>query len=102
MSRPLECSLWYCAACSEGGELLCCDGCPAAYHMACLGSSQAQPMQNSEWLCGQCRKVGAHRLCGLGPLGLWLGGKDGGKRLVKRVTGVRLAGALGKDTVLPF
>lgn len=58
LTKPLECSLWYCAACSEGGELLCCDGCPAAYHTNCLaGAHQQQPMPNSEWMCGDCIRV---------------------------------------------
>lgn len=56
MTKPLDCSLWYCAACSEGGELLCCDGCPAAYHTKCLDHQQ-EPNPHSEWLCGDCRAV---------------------------------------------
>ena len=25
-----------CYTCNEGGDLLCCDGCTAAYHLACV------------------------------------------------------------------
>lgn len=56
LTRPLDCSLWYCAACSEGGELLCCDGCPAAFHTHCLAGQQP-PAANSEWMCADCIRV---------------------------------------------
>ena len=25
----------FCRVCKEGGELLCCDSCPSAYHLKC-------------------------------------------------------------------
>lgn len=29
-----------CSACGDGGDLLCCDGCPAAVHAACVGLAE--------------------------------------------------------------
>jgi hypothetical protein len=28
-----------CALCGVGGSLLCCDACPAAYHLRCIGET---------------------------------------------------------------
>jgi len=40
-----------CGLCRGGGELLCCDGCSAAFHLACLGLA-AVPA--GDWLCAVC------------------------------------------------
>ena len=42
-----------CVLCSQGGSLLCCDGCPAAYHMRCIGET-AKSIPQGEWLCPEC------------------------------------------------
>lgn len=31
----------YCDECGNGGNLVCCDGCPAAYHTWCIGVQDA-------------------------------------------------------------
>lgn len=41
----------WCMLCSKGGELLCCEGCPAAFHETCLGL-QAAP--EGAFLCPDC------------------------------------------------
>lgn len=43
----------YCHTCKDGGELLCCDFCPKAYHLKCL----VPPMEsipNDDWRCPRC------------------------------------------------
>ncbi|KAG3101375.1 hypothetical protein PC121_g1419 [Phytophthora cactorum] len=44
---------WYCNICKDGGELLCCDRCPRAFHMTCLGMSDDM-IPDSEWYCKMC------------------------------------------------
>lgn len=46
----------YCVQCRDGGELLCCDGCPAAYHAGCLGLHAV--LQDAAWYCPSCVQVG--------------------------------------------
>ncbi|MCD7453953.1 hypothetical protein HAX54_022765 [Datura stramonium] len=41
-----------CTICGDGGELVCCEGCPRAFHAACLG---LQCTPTSGWLCSYCR-----------------------------------------------
>lgn len=44
----------YCQLCKDGGELLCCDFCPLAYHLVCL----VPPMEgipDGDWRCPRCQ-----------------------------------------------
>ena len=42
-----------CCLCNQGGSLLCCDLCPASYHMRCIGE-QAKSLPEGEWACPEC------------------------------------------------
>ncbi|KAH8018946.1 hypothetical protein HPB51_014012 [Rhipicephalus microplus] len=42
----------WCMVCSEGGKLLCCEGCPAAFHETCLG---LQETPEGTFLCPDCQ-----------------------------------------------
>lgn len=55
-----------CVLCGVGGSLLCCDSCPAAYHVKCIGES-ARSIPEGEWACPECA---------LGGRGAW-GGCEG-------------------------
>jgi hypothetical protein len=45
----------FCGICTEGGELLICDGtCKNAFHLECVGLSQAP--KSAKWFCTECRK----------------------------------------------
>ncbi|KAI9907473.1 hypothetical protein PsorP6_016449 [Peronosclerospora sorghi] len=46
-----------CSVCGVGGELLCCDGCPRAFHVACVGMAA---IPASAWFCHEC----THQTCG--------------------------------------
>lgn len=39
--------------CKDGGELLCCDSCPAAYHTFCL-SPPITDVPDGDWKCPRC------------------------------------------------
>ncbi|KAF0687140.1 Aste57867_21111 [Aphanomyces stellatus] len=46
---------WYCNICKDGGELLCCDRCPRAFHTACLSMDPDDiPRPDSSWYCKLC------------------------------------------------
>ncbi|XP_009957036.1 PREDICTED: autoimmune regulator, partial [Leptosomus discolor] len=42
-----------CAVCSDGGELICCDGCPRAFHLACL-VPPLPCVPSGTWRCSSC------------------------------------------------
>ncbi|KAK2822398.1 hypothetical protein Q5P01_022463 [Channa striata] len=42
-----------CAVCKDGGELICCDGCPRAFHLTCL-SPPLTSIPSGTWRCEQC------------------------------------------------
>uniref|UniRef100_A0A8D2DZE3 Autoimmune regulator n=1 Tax=Sciurus vulgaris TaxID=55149 RepID=A0A8D2DZE3_SCIVU len=42
-----------CALCRDGGELICCDGCPRAFHLACL-SPPLREIPSGTWRCSCC------------------------------------------------
>jgi hypothetical protein len=41
----------YCARCSNGGDLICCDTCPLAYHSQCL---DVESSPSDTWNCPVC------------------------------------------------
>ncbi|EMP28624.1 Autoimmune regulator [Chelonia mydas] len=42
-----------CAVCRDGGELICCDGCPKAFHLACLVPPMTE-IPSETLLCKSC------------------------------------------------
>ncbi|NXX86187.1 AIRE regulator, partial [Urocolius indicus] len=80
-----------CAACGDGGELICCDGCPRAFHLACLVPPLPR-VPSGTWRCGSCVGSAAEpeqlregdsaaeqpsEVLGPEPCGTWQGGGDG-------------------------
>lgn len=45
-----------CDSCKEGGDLLCCDRCPASFHLQCHDPPlEEDDVPPGEWLCHKCR-----------------------------------------------
>ena len=44
-----------CEVCGDGGNLICCDGCPRAYHCKCIGVRESQLPE--VWHCPECSVV---------------------------------------------
>lgn len=43
----------FCRLCKDGGELLCCDSCPSAYHTFCLTPPLSE-IPDGDWKCPRC------------------------------------------------
>ena len=43
----------FCRICKDGGELLCCEQCPSAYHTFCL-DPPLRVVPEGEWVCPRC------------------------------------------------
>lgn len=43
----------FCKVCNDGGELLCCESCPSAYHTFCL-NPPLKDVPEEEWVCPRC------------------------------------------------
>ena len=50
----------YCHICKDGGELLCCEGCPKVYHGSCLLEknliTKDQLESDEDWYCPSCTR----------------------------------------------
>ncbi|XP_043274528.1 PHD finger protein 12 [Venturia canescens] len=45
-----------CDACRDGGELICCDKCPASFHLQCHDPPlDPAEIPHGEWMCHSCR-----------------------------------------------
>jgi hypothetical protein len=53
-----------CVLCGLGGNLLCCDSCPAAYHMRCLGET-SKSLGDGDWHCPECAAGGRGEAAGV-------------------------------------
>lgn len=42
-----------CCLCKMDGSLICCDGCPAAYHSKCVGVAN-DLLPEGDWFCPEC------------------------------------------------
>uniref|UniRef100_A0A1I7TM41 PHD-type domain-containing protein n=1 Tax=Caenorhabditis tropicalis TaxID=1561998 RepID=A0A1I7TM41_9PELO len=45
-----------CAICSIGGDILCCEKCPASFHLACLGL-EASDIPDDSFYCNRCEHL---------------------------------------------
>ena len=43
----------FCSECRDGGDLICCENCPASYHLGCLDPPLSQ-IPEGVWLCPRC------------------------------------------------
>ncbi|XP_022781458.1 PHD finger protein 12-like [Stylophora pistillata] len=47
-----------CDSCGEGGDLLCCERCPCAFHLTCCDPPlEEDDIPDGEWLCNECKAL---------------------------------------------
>ncbi|KAI9987000.1 hypothetical protein PInf_026106 [Phytophthora infestans] len=46
----------HCELCATGGSLLCCDGCPRAYHISCAQPPITKLRKDEDWFCSHCQE----------------------------------------------
>ncbi|KAJ1373916.1 PHD-finger [Parelaphostrongylus tenuis] len=70
-SGPTDVAGWksanhtYCVVCKEGGELLCCDICPASFHLLCHEPIiRREAIPRGRWFCNRCRRATTNPLPG--------------------------------------
>ena len=51
----------YCRVCGDGGTLICCDSCDAAYHLHCLDPPLTE-IPEGKWNCPKCKKQMSRRV----------------------------------------
>ncbi len=44
----------HCRACNRLGELICCETCPAVYHLGCISTSPSAVPPTDDWICPIC------------------------------------------------
>ncbi|KAF8358676.1 athp-1 [Pristionchus pacificus] len=48
----------FCIVCREGGEILCCEGCPASFHLLChTPPIQPDAIPSGKWFCHRCASL---------------------------------------------
>ena len=57
VTRCVAVSADACGTCGDGGTLLLCDGCPAAFHAGCVGLPRI-PGDDATWFCPACKAAG--------------------------------------------
>ncbi|XP_075747169.1 PHD finger protein 12 isoform X5 [Rhipicephalus microplus] len=49
-----------CDSCKEGGDLICCDRCPATFHLQCHDPPlDEESLPSGEWICHRCTVMAA-------------------------------------------
>ncbi|CAG0888135.1 unnamed protein product [Darwinula stevensoni] len=47
-----------CDACGEGGDIICCDTCPASFHLQCTNPPLDEDcIPKGEWMCSRCTVI---------------------------------------------